>query len=174
MGCTAIPQIVSIHTCDDHVSQTQCRNGFGQIVWLLKIQWIWSSMSNIAEWAAPGAFIAHDHEGGCPLSKAFRHIGTGRLFTNGVQPVFAQNVFDFKKPRIWRCCFHPDPIGLGQFFTRNDFDGDAICFGSSPAFEQRIVGGLRHQCVRRHVLVPSNSSMQCATQLGLHSSSFAF
>jgi len=70
----AIAEIVSVDTGDDHIAQAQRSDSLGKVHWLLCVERIWAPMSDIAEGAATGAFISHDHESGRALAKALSNI----------------------------------------------------------------------------------------------------
>lgn len=58
----------------------------------LSIQWIRAAMTHITKWAAAGAFVAHDHECGRALAKAFTNVGAAGFFANCDQFVAAEDV----------------------------------------------------------------------------------
>ena len=99
--CAAIAQIVAVDRCNDDIAQVHGFDGFGQMFRLVRIQHIGAAMANVAEWAAAGTNIAHDHECGRTLGKAFADIGTRCFFAHGMHFLFAKNVFDFKEFLAW-------------------------------------------------------------------------
>jgi hypothetical protein len=50
-----------------------------------------------AEGALPGAFVAQNHEGGCPATPAFTKIGTSGAPAYGVQVLLDQESLDSGK-----------------------------------------------------------------------------
>ena len=64
------------------------------------IQRVRAAVAHIAKGAAAGALVTHDHEGGRALAKTLANVGAGgRLFTDRVQLVLAQDVLDLVKAR---------------------------------------------------------------------------
>jgi hypothetical protein len=89
---TAVAQIVAVHAGDHHVFELELGNGFGQVVGLVHIQRVGAAMAHIAKRAAAGALVAHDHEGGRALAKAFADVGAAGFFAHGDQLVLAQDL----------------------------------------------------------------------------------
>ncbi len=82
-------------------------------------------MANVAERAATGADVAHDHEGCGAAGEAFAEVRAGRFFADTVQLVLAQQALDAVDFRRNRDA-HADPVGfLRQFGGRDDLDRDA-------------------------------------------------
>ena len=94
-----IAQVVAVDRGDHHIGQAERGDGASEVRGLLRIERIGPAMADIAERAAPGAFVAHDHERRGAFSKAFTDIWATGLFTDRVEPVFAQDRFDFLEPR---------------------------------------------------------------------------
>ena len=90
MSCTPVAQIISVYRSDDNIAQLHVVNRPGQVSWFIRIQWVRPTMTHIAKRAAPGTDITHDHESRGALGKTFAEVGTGRLFTNRKQAIFAQ------------------------------------------------------------------------------------
>ena len=51
-------------------------------------------MGYVAEGAASGADVAHDHKGGGAVVETFSQVGAGRFFTHRAKVVFTQNALD--------------------------------------------------------------------------------
>lgn len=85
-------------------------------------------MAYIAEGAAAGADVTHDHEGGGAVAKAFAKVGAACFFANGMQFLFAQNFFQARDfAANWR--FRANPIGLAlRLGSGLDFDRNARHF----------------------------------------------
>ena len=107
----AIRQVVAVHRGDDHVVQTQLLHGIGHATRLERIQRVRPAGGDVAEGAAAGADVAHDHHGGVTLAPAFAGIGATRLFADRHQLVFAHDAAGFVIP-VAGWCLHPDPAWL--------------------------------------------------------------
>ena len=140
VGGTAVAQVVTVHTGDHHVFQFQRGNGFGQIVGLLRIQRVRSSMAHIAKRASARAFVPHDHEGGGALTKTLANIGAAGFLAHRVQMVVPQNFFDLVKARGGRARLHPNPIGLFQSFGLLHLHRNTLQLGLSFLFDKGVVG----------------------------------
>src|SRR2546428_7886535 len=91
-------------------------------------------MTHVAERAATGADVAHDHEGGGAFTKAFADVRAAGLFTYGVQLLLTQDLFDLEEA-LTTGDLGTDPLRLFQlFFQRNDLDGDARGLGFAFVF----------------------------------------
>ena len=143
VGGTPVAKVVAVHAGDHHVFQFQRGNGFGQIVGLLRIQRVGSSVAHIAKRAPARAFVTHDHEGGGALAKTLANIGAAGFFAHRVQMVVPQNFFNFIKARGRRARLHPNPIGLFQSFGMLHLDRNSFQLGLSLLFDKGVVG--RHK-----------------------------
>ena len=94
---SAITQVVTVDGSNHDIAQVHGLYGFGQVFRLVRIQHIGATMANVAERAAAGTNIAHDHECGRTLGKAFADIRTRCFFAYGMHFLFTKNVFDFKE-----------------------------------------------------------------------------
>ena len=92
-------EIVTIHRGNHHILQFQCCDSAREIEWFIGIERIGPAVADIAERAAPGADVAHDHEGRGALAEALADIRARGFFAHGVQLVFAQNFLDLEKSR---------------------------------------------------------------------------
>lgn len=90
----AVAQIVAVHRGDHHVLQPQVGDGDGQVGRLVDVQRLRPAMTDVAERAASGADIAHDHEGRGAAGEALAQVRAGRLFADAVQLVLAQQLLD--------------------------------------------------------------------------------
>ena len=97
MPAATVAQVVAVNTGDDHVFEFERRDGFGQVQWLIRIQWVWPAVAHVAKRAAAGALVAHDHEGRGALAKAFANVRATGFFTHGVELVLAQDLLDLVK-----------------------------------------------------------------------------
>ena len=104
----AVAQIVAIHRGDDHVAQFHVMDGLRQVLRFLPVQRRRPAVTDIAKWAAPCAYIAHDHECRRPVAKAFGEIGATGFLAHGVQVLVAQHGLDFCD-RIRGRRLDPDP-----------------------------------------------------------------
>ncbi len=116
----AVAQIVAVHRGDHHVLQPQVGDGDGQVGRLVDVQRLRPAMTDVAERAASGADIAHDHEGRGAAGEALAQVRAGRLFADAVQLVLAQQLLDAVDLGGNRDA-HADPVGfLRQFLGGND------------------------------------------------------
>src|SRR5208337_2777754 len=96
MACASVGKIVAIYGGYHHVLQTQIGNCLGDVYRLKNVQQpMRVSALNHAKPAAPRASVAHEHEGGCPATPAFRHIGAVRFLANCVKVVVSKDTFNF-------------------------------------------------------------------------------
>ena len=134
MLCAAVAQVVPVHGGDDDVFQLHGGHGFGQVFRLVFIQLVGAAVPHVAEGAAAGADVAHNHEGGGTVAEAFADVGARGFFAHGVHFLAAQNIFDFKE-FLAAGDFGAYPAGFFQFFfQRYDFDGDACGFAGAFVF----------------------------------------
>ena len=111
--CPAVAQVVPVNGSDDHVFQAHQFDGFGQVFRFVFIQGLRTAVSDVTERAAPGAGIAHDHEGGGAPRKTLTQVGTGRLLAHRVQGAVTQQPLQLEYPGIGGR-FGPDP---GRFLS---------------------------------------------------------
>src|SRR5690606_20939748 len=95
MLSATIAQIVTVNRSNHHVFQAHIGNGSGQVYRLIAIQRIGPAVADVAERAATGADVAHDHKGSGTTTEAFANIGAADFFADGKQLVLAQLFFDF-------------------------------------------------------------------------------
>src|SRR4029450_13151025 len=80
-----------------------------------------TAVSHIAERAAPGADVAHDHECRGTFAEALADIRARGFLAHRVQTMLAQNLLDFVEPRRRRGA-HANPVGFLQPLGRDDLD----------------------------------------------------
>ncbi|MNT13892.1 hypothetical protein D3C72_1488750 [compost metagenome] len=102
-------------------------------------------MAHVAERAAAGALVAHDHERGRALAEALADIRAGGFFAHRVQLVLAQDLLDLVEARGGAARLHANPLGLLEHFALLDLDRNARELGGRFLLGQRVVGfgGLR-------------------------------
>ena len=93
----AITQVVTVDGSNHDIAQVHGLDGFGQVFRLIRIQHIGAAMANIAERAAAGTNIAHDHECGRTLGKAFADIRTRCFFAYGMHFFVREEYFLISK-----------------------------------------------------------------------------
>ena len=121
----AIAQIITVNRGDDHVLQAQVGNGHRKVLRLVQVQRLGTAMPHVAERAAPGADVAHDHEGGGAAREALAQVRAGGFFADAVQLVLAQQLLDAVYLGRDRDT-HADPVRLlGQLVGGDDLDRDA-------------------------------------------------
>jgi hypothetical protein len=95
----AVAQVVAVDAGDHHVLQLQRGDGLGQVLRLVHVQRVGPAVADVAERAAAGALVAHDHEGGRALAEAFADVGAGGFLAHRVQVVLAQDLLDLVEAR---------------------------------------------------------------------------
>jgi hypothetical protein len=125
-------------------------DGLGQVGRLVGVQRVGPAVADVAERAAPGADVAHDHEGGRALAEALADVRAGGFFAHGVQLVLAQDVLDLVEAfgLRRRASLMRIQSGFLQAFGGNDLDRDAGGLGGAAllAWEGRrenVAGGGR-------------------------------
>ena len=88
---------VAVNGGDDDVTQFHSLDGFCEVFRFVGVKHIRAAVSHVAERAAAGTNVAHNHEGCCAFAETFADIRAGGFFTNGVHFLLTQNVFDFKE-----------------------------------------------------------------------------
>jgi len=128
MLCAPIPQVIPVHTGDNHVFEFHGCNGLRQVPGLFAIRWQGFAVAYVAEGAAARTQITQDHESGRSMAKAFPQIGAGSFFAHGMKLVVAQHLFELRDFRtVGR--FRPNPVRLFQRRLRHNLDRDARSFG---------------------------------------------
>ena len=84
MLCAAVAQVVPVHGGDDDVFQLHGGHGFGKVFGLVFVQFVGTAVPYVAEGAAAGADVAHNHEGSGAVAEAFADVGAGGFFAHGV------------------------------------------------------------------------------------------
>ena len=126
---TAITQIVTVNTGNNHIFQFECSNRLAQFARLIRVGWQRLAVADVAERTAAGADVAEDHEGGSAAPKAFTDVGAGGFFANRVQLAFAQHGLDLAKAPGAVAGFDAYPVRFFQrIVDRDDLDRDARSF----------------------------------------------
>nr|GEU28320.1 hypothetical protein [Tanacetum cinerariifolium] len=144
VGGAAVAQVVAVHRGDHHVAQAQLGDGVGQVGRFADVERVGTAVAHVAERAAAGALVAHDHERGRALAEAFADVGAAGLFAHGHQLVLAQDVLDFIEAARRRGALDPDPLRLLEaldLFDRHDLDRDARGFAGAFLLVARVVSG---------------------------------
>ena len=146
MRCTAIAQIVTVHAGDHHIAQLQSGNGLGQAGGLVGVEWVGAAMAHITKRAAPGALVAHDHEGRGSFAETLADVGARGLLAHGDQLVFAQDFFDVVEAAAGAGGLDADPIGFFEDFGSLDFDRNTSQLGCGLLLDAGVVqcGGHGH------------------------------
>src|SRR5471032_2075924 len=153
---TAVTQVIAVHRSDHHVLEFQVGNGDGQAFRFVDVQWLRTTVADVAERAATGADVAHDHEGHGAAGEALAQVRAGHFFADAVQLVFAQqglDAVDFRGNRDT----HANPVGFAweligrDYFHRNPRNLlGATQFDADFHFYRGFYGRLR-QCA--HMLL---------------------
>ena len=145
VAAAAVAQVVAVHTGDHDILQAQLGDGFGQVQRLVLVQRVGAAVAHVAERAAAGALVTHDHEGGCALAEAFTDVGATGFLTHRVQLVLAQDVLDLVEAGGGAARLDADPVRLLEHFALHHLDRDTRQLGASLLLGQRVVGfyGLR-------------------------------
>ena len=114
----AVAQVVAVDAGDDHVLELQRGDRLGQVERLVGVERIGPAVADVAERAAPGALVAHDHEGRGALAEALADVRAGRFLADRVQLVLAQDLLDLVEAGGRRSGLDPDPVGLLQRLRR--------------------------------------------------------
>src|SRR5436190_8986660 len=127
---------------------------------LVRVRRLRAAMCDVAERAAPGAQVTQYHERCRAFAEALSDIRTRRLFANGMQVVFAQDVFDVLEA-LRVADAYPYPVGLFQALGWNNFyrrfaEG-ASCLGGALLF----VDGISHEKVIEFAAVRANAAPTC-------------
>jgi hypothetical protein len=93
VGRTAVAQIITIDRGNHNILQPHGFNRIRQVPRLFGIKRIWTTVADIAKWAAPSAYVAHDHESGSPAFEAFADIRAIRFLAHRMQMILAQDRF---------------------------------------------------------------------------------
>src|SRR3954471_12079519 len=131
---------------------------------LVRVRRLRAAMCDVAERAAPGAQVTQYHERCRAFAEALSDIRTRRLFANGMQVVFAQDVFDVLEA-LRVADAYPYPVGLFQALGWNNFYrrsaesasrlGGALLFVDGISHEKVIefaaFAHMLHQLVAEHV-----------------------
>ena len=135
----AVAQIVAVYRGDNDVAQIHGGHAGGEVLWFFGVERVGAAVADVAEGAAAGADVAHNHEGGGAAAEAFADIGAGGFFAHGVHFLIAQDIFDFKK-LLAGGQLGANPFGLFQLLLqRHNLDRDAGNFGRAFVFHAAAV-----------------------------------
>ena len=82
MASATVAQVVAVNRGNHHVFQFQCGHGFSQVFWLIRVEWVRTAMTHIAEWATAGTNVTHDHEGCRAFAEALANIWARGFFAD--------------------------------------------------------------------------------------------
>ena len=136
---TAVAQVVPVHAGDHHVTELERGNRLGQVVRLVDVQRVGPAVADVAKRASARAFVAHDHESGCALAKAFADVRAAGFFAHRIELVLAQDLLDLVKARARTAGLDADPVGFLEYFGAFDLDRNARELGRRLLFGQRVV-----------------------------------
>src|SRR6476469_2980574 len=127
---------------------------------LVRVRRLRAAMCDVAERAAPGAQVTQYHERCRTFAEALSDIRTRRLFANGMQVVFAQDVFDVLEA-LRVADAYPYPVGLFQALGWNNLyrrsaEG-ASCLGGA----RLSVDGISHVKLIAFAAVHANGAPTC-------------
>ncbi len=91
--------------------QPHLRRGLDDILRLVGVDGAGQARLDVTKGAGPGAGIPQDHHGGVLFIPALANIGTGRLLTDGDQPLGFHNLSGFTIPFGDRGLY-PNPAGF--------------------------------------------------------------
>ena len=135
----AVAQIVAVYRGDNDVAQIHGGHAGGEMLRLFGIERVGAAVADVAEGAAAGADVAHNHEGGGAAAEAFADIGAAGLFAHGVHFLIAQDVLNFKK-LLAGGQLGANPFGLFQFLLqRHNLNRDTGNFGRAFVFDAPAV-----------------------------------
>ncbi len=84
MLCAAVAQVVAVDRGDDDVTQVHGFDGFCEVFRFVGVEHVGAAVSHIAERAAAGADVAHNHEGRRAFAETFADVWAGGFFANGM------------------------------------------------------------------------------------------
>jgi hypothetical protein len=121
----AVFEVIAIHRGHHDIFQLQIGDGFGEMTRLVGVKGVGTAVGDIAERAAAGADVAHDHESGGTAAEALRQVGAGGFLAHGMQFLLAQQALDaLHFARIADADANPVRLAR-QGFGGNDLDRDA-------------------------------------------------
>ena len=104
---------------------------------MLRLFWVervGAAVADVAEGAAAGADVAHNHKGGGAAAEAFADIGAAGFFAHGVHFLIAQDILNFEK-LLAGGQRGANPCWLFQFLLqRHNLNRDAGNFGRAFVF----------------------------------------
>src|SRR6056297_1316398 len=109
----AIVEVVAVHGSDHHVIEAQLLHRVGDAPGLEQVERLRLAGGHVAEGAAAGADLAHDHHGGVALRPAFARVGAASLLAHGHELVLAHDSPGFEIA-LGRGGLYADPVGLAR------------------------------------------------------------
>ncbi len=88
----AVVDVVAVDRGDDDVVEAELGDGVGDAPGLEGVEGVGAAGRDVAEGAAAGADLAHDHHGGVALAPALADVGAARLLADRHQAVLADGV----------------------------------------------------------------------------------
>src|SRR6202521_5452342 len=119
---TTVAESIPVYAGNDHILQTQLGDGLRQVDGFLSIERHRPAVTDVAERAAAGADIPHDHAGGRTLAEAFTDGRARSFLAHRVQLIFPQNLFDFVISRVVSTQTHANPLRLAQRRSWDNLD----------------------------------------------------
>src|SRR5580698_10300730 len=88
----AVGKIVAVDGSNYHMPKPEPRHRAADIFRLIRVERARQTRAHIAEGAGARAGVAHNHHRGVTMGPAFPDIRATRLFADGVQPEFADDL----------------------------------------------------------------------------------
>src|SRR6056297_2880965 len=107
----AILEVVAVHGRDDDMVQAELLDRVCDAPRLEQVEILRPPRGHVAEGAAAGAYLAHDHHGGVALGPAFAGVGTARLLADRHQLVLSHDLVRLAIT-LANGGLYPDPAGL--------------------------------------------------------------
>jgi Ca2+:H+ antiporter len=172
----AVAQVVTVDAGDHHVLESHIGHRLGEVARLVDVERQGLAVADVAERAAPGADVAHDHEGRRALAEALADVGTGGFFADGVQLLLAQDLLDLAEAAALVAGLDANPVRLAQTLGGHDLDRDAggLLFaleldaphGVGLFFIHRSFSKLRRHKVRLSTVVLAPDTARTRKHLG--------
>lgn len=149
MVCSAVRKVISIHTCENDITQSPARKRFSRILRFMRIQRSRRPQClDTTKPATPSTRITHQHDRRrcrrlIASAPAIRYIGTARFLTHGIQLQPSQILlYAFVVCRVWDGRLEPCGQAGMFLFTATCRAGDHDCFDGVGflGVERRVVG----------------------------------
>ena len=88
----AVREVVAVDGGDDDVVEAELLHRHGDAAGLEDVERVGPAGGDVAEGAAAGADLAHDHHGGVALGPALADVGAAGLLADRDQPVLAHDL----------------------------------------------------------------------------------